>query len=162
MDQLHVGALTMRTACANLLREVAKNSKDPAARMMTAAYAEAIECLPLPPPLPDDATITPALGVVGRLLHRGDGVMVCRVTLEPGASWPEETHADETEAVTVITGRVSIEGADWASFGDGTVATVDDRYVLGIQSAFVGAGAAHRIVNSGATQAEYISVLRRA
>lgn len=163
-QQLHEGARTMRAACSGVLRSVAETSMrhggmSAVLAMMAKEYANAIDTLPLPEA---PSGMSPAPGVRGLLLYQDERVMVCRVTLEPGAAWPEETHPEHSETISVVAGRVAMEGGDWAAFSDGSVADVRGRRVLGVQQAFIAAGTAHRVINASETDvAEYISVLRR-
>lgn len=145
------GAKTMRDACSAMLRLVANEARAAGGlkgvlHTMAAEYATSINSLPLPSVPKTPAEWSPAPGVHGTVLYQADGMLVGRVTLEPGADVPEEQHA-EVETVVEVRGNivVLIDGATWARLRT------------------VPSGMKHTICNASATEhAEYIAVIRRA
>ena len=111
--------------------------------------AKAIELLPLPEGGP--VVMSPANGALGRILYKTDGVMVCLVTLEPGAVWPEDVHPEHSETILRTAGRITV------GLIDGPMLLVEDCF------AFIEKSERHTVRNASDTEpAEYISVMRRA
>lgn len=89
---------------------------------------------------------SPAPGVRGTVLYQADGVLVGRVTLEPGAEFCDEPHV-EVETVVEVRGAVTV--------------LIDGAWHAGLRT--VPSGMKHTICNASATEhAEYIAVIRRA
>lgn len=94
---------------------------------------------------------SPAPGAIGRLLHQDKRVMVCKVTLDPGAAWPEEAHPEHSETILRTAGRITVD------LIDGPMLLVEDCF------AFIEKSERHTARNASDTEpAEYISVMRRA
>lgn len=95
---------------------------------------------------------SPAPGARGTVLYHADGVLVGRVTLEPGAEVPREVHEEQEETILLVTGNLIlfVDG-----YGDMALSKNCFAHVLG--------GEWHTIRNANATEpAEYIAVIRRA
>lgn len=160
--QLRVGAETMRSACSAMLRSLASEARaagglKSVVHVMANEYAASIDALPLPDapvqkmPL---ATWSPAPGVRGTVLYQADGVLVGRVTLEPGAEVPREVH-EECERIVVVAGALLIKIE--------LLPLPIELYVCHASpTPDIKPGHAHAIRNASATEpAEYIAVVRR-
>ncbi len=148
-DHLRAGAEMMRGACVDVLRASGSQGRNRVFGAFSELCAKAIESLPLPEG--GQVVMSPAKGALGRILYKTDGVMVCLVTLEPGAAWPEEAHPEHSETILRTAGRITV------GLIDGPMLLVEDCF------AFIEKSERHTVRNASDTEpAEYISVMRRA